>query len=308
MRSRTLRSSKASGDLRGVAADRPISLTTGIADGATAQDGSRSPGAPTGRRARGARRRHLLSHPALAVGLSVALGAAVAASVALSGDSATPRTSATAAKTARRDASLAATFLPLVAVARRPSVELYRSPNVTARHEIVPSVNDLGVGAVFLVKRREGTWFDVYVPRRPDGSTAWVTAGEVALRRDPYEVVADLAHHTVVVRDGSRVIVRARAATGKPSTPTPVGTFFVTELLRQPDPHGAYGPYAYGLSAFSHVLHHFGGGPGQIGFHGTDEPQVIGTSASHGCIRVANGVIRRLAFLLPLGTPVVVES
>ena len=255
----------------------------------------------------------LSATPALVAGLAVALGAVVATSVVLSPGTSAPRSTAGAAKAAaatvaRRDASPVGTFLPLVAVARGPSIALYRSPNAAARHGTAPSVNSLGVVAVFLVKRRLGTWFDVYVPRRPDGSTAWVTSGEVALRRDPYEVVADLADHTVVVRDGSRVIVRTRAATGKSSTPTPVGTFFITELLRQPDPHGAYGPYAYGLSAFSHVLHHFGGGPGQIGLHGTDQPHVIGTSASHGCIRIANAVIRRLAFLLPLGTPVVVES
>ncbi len=93
-------------------------------------------------------------------------------------------------------------------------------------------------------------------------------------------------------------------ADGAAATPTPVGRFFITELLRQPARHGLYGPWAFGLSAHSAVLAHWGGGDGQVGIHGTDEPQLIGRSISHGCIRLRNRDIARLARVLPLGTPV----
>jgi lipoprotein-anchoring transpeptidase ErfK/SrfK len=79
-------------------------------------------------------------------------------------------------------------------------------------------------------------------------------------------------------------------------------------LLRQPDPNGPYGPYALGTSAFSNVLYNFGGGTGEIGLHGTDDPAALGTSVSHGCVRISNTVIARLAKLLPLGTPIVIEK
>jgi len=52
------------------------------------------------------------------------------------------------------------------------------------------------------------------------------------------------------------------------------------------------------------VLYSFGGGPGQIGIHGTNESSSIGHSRSHGCIRVSNRAINMLASQLPLGTPV----
>ena len=98
-------------------------------------------------------------------------------------------------------------------------------------------------------------------------------------------------------------------AVGKPSTPTPVGHFFITELLKQPDPGGVYGPYAFGTSAYSDVLMHFGnGGNGQIGIHGTDQPWVIGTSASHGCIRLYNRDIAWLSQHIPIGTPVRISA
>jgi lipoprotein-anchoring transpeptidase ErfK/SrfK len=58
------------------------------------------------------------------------------------------------------------------------------------------------------------------------------------------------------------------------------------------------------LSAYSDVLYSFGGGPGQIGLHGTNEPSALGTNVSHGCIRISNVAITQLARILPLGTPV----
>jgi lipoprotein-anchoring transpeptidase ErfK/SrfK len=76
--------------------------------------------------------------------------------------------------------------------------------------------------------------------------------------------------------------------------------------LLQPTNTG-YGPYAFGLSGFSEVLSNFGGGPGQIGLHGTDDTASIGRAASHGCIRMSNADITALATLLPLGTPIVIE-
>ena len=91
-------------------------------------------------------------------------------------------------------------------------------------------------------------------------------------------------------------------------TPTPFGQYFITELLKQTNPNGLYGPYAFGLSAHSNVLHEFAGGNGEIGIHGTDQPWVIGTSASHGCIRLYNHDILWLSQRLPLGTPVRISA
>jgi lipoprotein-anchoring transpeptidase ErfK/SrfK len=55
------------------------------------------------------------------------------------------------------------------------------------------------------------------------------------------------------------------------------------------------------------VLSSFGGGPGQIGLHGTDDAASIGSAASHGCVRMTNDDITALAQLLPLGTPITIE-
>jgi lipoprotein-anchoring transpeptidase ErfK/SrfK len=41
-----------------------------------------------------------------------------------------------------------------------------------------------------------------------------------------------------------------------------------------------------------------------IGIHGTNQPSLIPGRPSHGCIRVPNPAVHRLARLMPVGTPV----
>ena len=103
-------------------------------------------------------------------------------------------------------------------------------------------------------------------------------------------------------------MIDTTVAIGTGETPTPIGAFYLTELLRPPDPDGPYGPFAYGLSGFSESLDSFNGGPGIIGIHGTNAPELLGRDVSHGCVRVGNNVISEMATFLPLGTPVLIHS
>jgi lipoprotein-anchoring transpeptidase ErfK/SrfK len=178
--------------------------------------------------------------------------------------------------------------------AKRPFMKL-RNPNAD------------GAPLVFLVQKRVRYWNKVYLPVRPNGRTGWVRARSVRLALDPYRVVVLLRAHRVNVYKHNRLIRSEHAGVGRSVLPTPSGTYFLVSLLKQPNPHGAYGPYAFGLSAYSNVLQSFGGGPGQIGLHGTDNPSGLGTNVSHGCIRISNAGITRLARMLPIGTPVVIR-
>jgi lipoprotein-anchoring transpeptidase ErfK/SrfK len=147
-------------------------------------------------------------------------------------------------------------------------------------------------------------WVRVYLNQRPNGSIGWIRARDVTFLLDRFRVTVDLTRHALEVDRGGKPFLRTAIGVGRSVTPTPTGTYFIAELLRQPDPNGLYGPYAFGTSAYSNVLTSFGGGPGEIGIHGTDYPQGIGTDVSHGCIRLLNRDIVRLAHTLPLGTPV----
>ena len=48
-------------------------------------------------------------------------------------------------------------------------------------------------------------------------------------------------------------------------------------------------------------------GGGYVGVHGTNEPGLIPGHISHGCIRLHNAAILRLAQLMPVGTPLTVS-
>lgn len=161
-----------------------------------------------------------------------------------------------------------------------------------------------GTPRVLLVEEEADGWAKVRLPMRPNHQVGWVPTDRVELEDLDVEVRIDLATRSLVVRDGADVLLTSPVAIGTTANPTPTGTFFITDKLETPDPAGAYGPFALGLSGYSEVLTEFAGGDGQIGIHGTDDPASIGQDVSHGCIRVPNDIVSELAALLPLGTPV----
>jgi lipoprotein-anchoring transpeptidase ErfK/SrfK len=103
-----------------------------------------------------------------------------------------------------------------------------------------------------------------------------------------------------------RPIFRAPVGIGAANTPTPTGTFLVrSKLTRYQSPF--YGPLAFGTTARSAVLTDWPAG-GFVGIHGTNEPHLVPGRISHGCIRMRNRDILRLAKLMPIGTPLTIIS
>lgn len=197
----------------------------------------------------------------------------------------------------------------VVAHARGRSVALFRRAGASRPYRRLGERRLEGhrVPLVFLVSVRRAGWARVELPIRPNLSFAWVRARDVSYASNPYRVRVELRTHRLLVWNGKKQIVRRPVGVGRSLSPTPTGRYYVTELLKPPNPGGFYGPYAFGLSAHSPVYTTFAGGDGQVGIHGTNEPSALGTNVSHGCIRIDNATITRLAHLLPLGTPVVIS-
>lgn len=144
------------------------------------------------------------------------------------------------------------------------------------------------------------------MPARPNGAVGWVRDSDVTLEVDPYALRASLSRHVLVVYKNNRRVRVMPIGVGRPSAPTPTGSFFVTELLIAANPNGPYGPYAYGTSAFSDVYSEFEGGQGQVGVHGTSDPSSVGRNVTHGCLRLGARDIRALARMVPAGTPLTI--
>ena len=130
------------------------------------------------------------------------------------------------------------------------------------------------------------------------------------------ETTADAAQHEVkrvlvvsledrklaLVEDGQVKKVYS-VAVGKPSTPSPVGTFTIERRVVnpvyhhsgktvQPGPNNPVGTRWMGLSIRGY------------GIHGTNAPKSIGKAASHGCIRMAKADLEELYRMVAVGDTV----
>jgi lipoprotein-anchoring transpeptidase ErfK/SrfK len=171
-----------------------------------------------------------------------------------------------------------------------------------------PPKDQLGTPTTFLVagEARDtpgGGWYQVLLPQRPNGSTGWVRAADVTTIALTYTVRISLGAHRLDLYQQGELRASFPVAVGKKGTLTPTGDFYMVTKVRPATQGGPYGVLAIGLSAFSDTLTDWVGG-GQVAIHGTNEPDKIGTDASHGCVRMQNADILQLSAATPLGTPV----
>jgi hypothetical protein len=156
------------------------------------------------------------------------------------------------------------------------------------------------------VSRHDGTWVHVRLPVLPNERTGWVPRTALAGYHFVHtHLVVDRARfRATLFRDGQPVF-RARVGVGRREWPTPSGDFYIRDKVTDfDDPF--YGPIAFGTSARSAVLSDWPGG-GFVGIHGTNAPGLIPGQISHGCIRMRNEDIVRLARLMPVGTPLTIK-
>ena len=162
---------------------------------------------------------------------------------------------------------------------------------------------------VFMVKQDQGAWLEVYTGEDPTGSTTWIKAVDVDLKAADYRVEVTLSTFNLKAFKGDQVIVDAPIAIGSGPRPSLEGLHFLNVLLQVPADSPKYGPYAFGISAYSPdpaVREEFKGG--QMGLHGTNDPNSIGKATSNGCIRLSNENISKLATVVPIGTPIVIKA
>lgn len=199
--------------------------------------------------------------------------------------------------------------LNTVAQAKVSSVKVFAEPSDTAKTtNTLANPAKSGAPLVFLVEKMQADWLMVDLPVRPNGSTGWVKASDVALSTHDYRIIVELNAHKITVMKGTNTVLSEPVGVGRGQAPTPGGKFYIKELLQPPTPNTVYGPYAYGLSGFSEALDSFAGGEAVIGIHGNNDPSSLGKDVSAGCIRMSNTGITTLAKMLPLGVPVEVRK
>jgi lipoprotein-anchoring transpeptidase ErfK/SrfK len=221
--------------------------------------------------------------------------------------------------TVRRAVSLRVTAPPLENIAGRPfrargavvgaapgeRVTLEGSVDGSAFRPLRRVVVRGGRVEAVLTPPRGGTWrFRLSAAASGDGARAAgsATTGRMqVLGANPHGVPASSPHHLVQVISEMRLYYyqdgRLRrvfpVVFGKPSTPTPVGTYRI--YSKTPGPGPAFGPLA--------MWYHRG-----YGIHGTNQEHLLDDPVryySAGCTRNYNDNIRWLYSRVPVGTPVV---
>jgi lipoprotein-anchoring transpeptidase ErfK/SrfK len=166
---------------------------------------------------------------------------------------------------------------------------------------------------VFGVVERQGEWLRVQLPVRPNGTTGWLRAEDVVVTSTSRSIQVSLSERRLRVLDGGVELMDVPAGIGRSATPTPTGTFTVTDLVPSTNPAGGYGPVALALDGYSEVMDAFpgendGDSPDSVApvlaVHGTNRPSSVGADRSNGCPRLHNADVLRLAELTPAGTPV----
>ena len=154
------------------------------------------------------------------------------------------------------------------------------------------------------VLANQGEWLQVDVVDRPNTRTGWVRASDVVLGSTDFRIEIDLSTFRLRVYKAADLFFETTVAVGKDSTPTPLGHYFMAEIIKNPSDTGVYGAYILPTSGYSETLDSFDGGLPQIALHGTNQPGLLGSKASNGCIRMSNEAVTKLATTLPAGTPI----
>ena len=166
--------------------------------------------------------------------------------------------------------------------------------------------NPMGQLAPLLIDgatRRDGVeWLEVLLPLRPNGTSAWVKAGNVEIREREERIEVDLSRRVLRPYEGDEIADSFRVGVGSEQYPTGVGRFYIWVKVPYENPNNPYGIMALGLSGFSPVLSDWPG-QGRMAVHGTPYATNRGQAVSHGCVRVYNDDMQALLDL-PLGTPV----
>lgn len=130
-----------------------------------------------------------------------------------------------------------------------------------------------------------------------------MAAAGVAQSTPKRVIVVSLEDRKLALVEDGQVKKVFPVAVGKPSTPSPVGTFTIERRVAnpvyhhdgktvQPGPNNPVGTRWMGLSIRGY------------GIHGTNAPNSIGKAASHGCIRMAKADLEELYNMVSVGDTV----
>ncbi|HEX5925213.1 MAG TPA: L,D-transpeptidase [Baekduia sp.] len=200
--------------------------------------------------------------------------------------------------------------LPLTTILKvRPGhvVRMHARPGGKLLFKVLPKTI-YGRRLILSVTHRRGAWAAVPTFLVPNGRRAWVYVDRhtFVLRRTRWRLSADLSARTVTVLHGAQRVRTLRVAIGAPATPTPPGTYAVTDKLKGRPFGSSFGCCILALSGHQPKIL-TGSVDGRLAIHGTNRPDLVGAPASQGCLRARDREVRWLMRTVPVGTQVTIR-
>lgn len=163
--------------------------------------------------------------------------------------------------------------------------------------------------ALSVVATRHGRWLAVTEAGVGNNRVVWVDAKSGGLRyvHTRLELDVDLSSRSLSVRRNGVTVRRLSIGVGRAGSPTPTGTFAVTDKLKGTAYSAAYGCCILALSATQPNLPAGWSGGNRIAIHGTLSSSDFGRAVSAGCVHASDSNLRYLMRMVPLGTPVVIR-
>jgi hypothetical protein len=184
------------------------------------------------------------------------------------------------------------------------SIVVWATPSADAEALIIfDRLDEFEQVRAFRVLADRGSFYEVQVPMRPNGSIGYLLRTDVEVTATDQRILIDLSDRRVTVWNGGEVVFEATGTIGSPQTPTPTGSFYVRSVFPW-YPDSVYGPWVIPLSAYSEAIDQINGGDAVVAIHGTQRPDLVGAAASLGCVRLENGVLSELAAVVETGAPV----
>ena len=136
----------------------------------------------------------------------------------------------------------------------------------------------------------------------------------------PAKVVVDKSDSTLVLQDaGGKTIAQFPVSSGSEHDPLPIGEWKIVATAHNPTFH--YNPALFWDADPSHAKATLAAGPNNpvgtvwidlskphYGLHGSPTPASIGKTQSHGCVRLTNWDVEKLAAVVDPSVPVVMQE
>ncbi len=187
---------------------------------------------------------------------------------------------------------------------RSPIPELVITPEETPTIDLSPKKAGVGQFVRFTWAREQLGGLD-----RPFSKSAGESVVEPT-KAEAVRLILSLSKRSLEVRSPNNLTTVYEVAVGQDGWQTPMGEFSILSKLENPAwqhpltkeeiPPGPGNPLGTRWLGF------WTDGQAQIGFHGTDQEDLIGEAVSHGCVRMRNRDIQVLYSQVAVGTSVTV--